>query len=338
MSKRILIVGPSWVGDMVMAQTLFKLIKERQPNAIIDVLASSWTFALLSCMPQVSQTIANPLSHGEFNLSLRYQIGKSLRPNKYDQAIVLPNSFKAALIPWFANIPLRTGWLREFRYGLLNDSRRLDKKRYPLMIEQYMALGLPANEKLPHPYPQPDFFVSEIEQQKILAKFNLQLNEQPVLALCAGAQYGAAKRWPVEYFAKIAKQKLQEGWRVWLFGSPAEQPVTATIMELTNDKCENLAGRLALNETIALMSVTSGVIANDSGLMHIAAALQKPLIAIYGSTSPHFTPPLSKTATILKLNLDCQPCFQRECPLKHHRCMRELLPEQALLVMNGWKV
>lgn len=338
MAQKILIIGPSWVGDMVMAQTLFKLLKQQRSEVIIHVLAPAWTFPLLSRMPEVSKAIEMPITHGEFKLLERYKIGKQLRAEKYQQAIVLANSFKSALIPWFAKIPTRSGWLGEVRYILLNDARRLDKKRYALMIEQYLALGLPEGAELPNPYPCPSFNVSKESQDQTLAKHKPIWRGRPILGLGAGAEYGPAKRWPEEYFAEVAKEKLAQGWDVWLFGSPKDKPITDKIMALTDNQCENLAGRLQLFETLDLLSLVSGVITNDSGLMHMAAALNKPVIAIYGSTSPAFTPPLSADAQILKLNLDCQPCFARTCPLNHHRCMRDLVPAQVLSAMSSWSV
>lgn len=337
MTRKILIIGPSWVGDTIMAQTLFKLIKHRDPSARIDVLAPAWTFSLLSRMAEVTKSIEMPLTHGELKLKERYRLAKLLRKENYDEAIVLPNSFKSALIPWLANIPKRTGWKGEFRYGLLNDVRHLDKKQYPLMIEQYMALGVEPDETLPTPYPEPEFLVSPASQEATLEKYKPIWRGKPILALAAGAEFGPSKRWPEEYFAEIANQKLAEGWDIWLFGSPKDRPVTEKIMELTDNRCENISGRTQLAETIDLLSLTSGVITNDSGLMHMAAALKKPVITIYGSTSPAFTPPLSSKATILKLDLPCQPCFKRACPLVHHRCMRDLPPAQVLSAMTTWK-
>lgn len=338
MASKILVIGPAWVGDMVMAQSLFKLLKQSNPDLIIDVLAPDWTFSLLSRMPEINQSISLPLKHGELNLIARYRLAKQLRAHQYDQAIVLPNSFKSALIPWLAGIPKRTGWRGEFRYGLLNDIRTLDKQRYPLMIEQFIALGLPKEAPLPAVYPYPSFTISTDAQAAVLQKYQPIYRDKPILAISAGAEFGPSKRWPVEYFAAVANQKITEGWDVWLFGSPKDKPITDKIMELTKDQCENIAGRTELSETIALLSLVSGLITNDSGLMHIAAALNKPLIAIYGSTSPAFTPPLSTQATILKLNLVCQPCFARDCPLKHHRCMLDLKPEQVLTAMRGWNL
>jgi len=338
MPHKILIIGPSWIGDMVMAQSLFRLLKQQNPDAMIDVLAPAWTFSLLSCMQEVNQAIEMPITHGELKLGARYQLAKKLRANQYDQAIVLPNSFKSALIPLFAGIPKRTGWLGEFRHFILNDARRLNKKRYPLMIEQYMALGLEPNQPLPSSYPYPEFTVAKAAQEAVLAKLKPLWRGRPVLALGAGAAFGSAKRWPEEYFAEIANQKLAEGWDIWLFGSEGDRPITNKIMQMTDQACENISGRTVLSETIALLSLVSGVLTNDSGLMHMAAALKKPIIALYGPTSPSFTPPLAADASILKLNLACQPCFARECPLEHHRCMRDLTPVSVLQTMMAWRV
>lgn len=337
-TQKILIVGPSWVGDMVMAQCLFKLLKQHHPDVIIDVLAPEWTFSLLSRMPEVRQAIALPFEHGELNLRGRFQFAKKLREQGYDQAIVLPNSYKSALIPWLAKIPKRTGWVGEFRYGILNDVRHLNKKRYSLMIEQFMALGLTKDELLSLQYAYPEFVITASSQQLTLEKHKPIWRGRPILALCAGAEFGPAKRWPAEYYAQVANQKLAEGWDVWLFGSQKDRPITETIMELTQQRCENISGRAELSETIDLLSLVTGVVTNDSGLMHIAAALRKPMIALYGSTSTQFTPPLSAYAQIIKLDLDCQPCFERSCPLQHFRCMRDLTPDRVLSAMSVWGV
>lgn len=334
--NKILIIGPAWVGDMVMAQCLFKLLKQRDPNVIIDVLAPSWSLPLLARMPEVAEAIVMPLGHGRLGLRQRYQIGKSLREKNYQQAIVLPNSFKSALIPWFANIPVRTGWRGEMRYGLLNDVRVLDKTRYPLMIEQYMALGLPANQMLPDEYPLPQLDISIQTRDLALKNHHLTQTEQPVLALCPGAEFGPAKRWPEEYYAEVANEKLAAGWQVWLFGSLKDQPVTEKIMQLTHQRCIDLAGKTRLEEAVDLLSLASAVVSNDSGLMHIAAALRKPLVAVYGPTSAAFTPPLHKESKVLSLSLDCQPCFERVCPLKHHNCMHELKAEKIVTAMAEW--
>jgi heptosyltransferase II len=334
MSAKILMVGPAWVGDMVMAQSLFKLVKKANPQAVIDVLAPAWSLPLLERMPEVNSGIVMPLTHGQFNLRERYSVGKNLRAQHYDQAILLPNSFKSALIPFFANIPKRTGWRGEMRWGVLNDLRHLDKKRYPLMIERFMALGLPAQQTLDFDYPLPSLQFTRETQDAALNNHKLSRSARPVLALCPGAEFGPAKRWPEEYYAQVAREKLAEGWDVWLLGSPKDNAATETIMSLTGDRCVNLAGRTSLIEAVDLLSLANAVVSNDSGLMHIAAALDKPLVAIYGPTSTTFTPPLHARAQVLQLQLECQPCFQRECPLKHQRCMRDLHPSQVLNVLN----
>lgn len=336
MTNKILIVGPAWVGDMVMAQCLFKLLKQQQPDVVIDVLAPAWSLPLLSRMPEVASAIVSPFGHGQFSLRERYRLGKSLRHKKYNQAIVLQNSFKSALIPFFAKIPLRTGWRREMRYGLLNDLRNLDKARYPLMIERFMALGLPAKAMLPKEYPLPALKMSPESVLTSLTKHGLSSSDLRVLALCPGAEFGAAKRWPVEYYAAVANKKLNEGWNVWLFGSAKDAEVTERIMLLTQRRCINLAGKTTLEEAVDLLSLATIIVSNDSGLMHIGAALQKPLVVPYGPTSAAFTPPLHQQARILTLALDCQPCFQRECPLKHHHCMQQLMPEKIIKAINSF--
>ncbi len=334
MSKKILIVGPAWVGDMVMAQCLFKLLKQRDPDAVIDVLAPQWSLPLLARMPEVSASIVMPLVHGQLGLGERYRLGKRLRANHYDQAIVLPNSLKSALVPWWAGIPRRTGWRGEMRYLVLNDVRRLDKDRYPLMIERFMALGLNRDEALPADYPLPELQVSSVSSAAALTNHQLAHPTQPVLALCPGAEFGPAKQWPAEYYAAVANAKLEAGWSVWIFGSAKDNEIAERIAQATEQRAINLAGKTKLDEAIDLLSLASVIVSNDSGLMHIGAALHKPLIAIYGPTSAKFTPPLHKGANVLSLKLDCQPCFQRICPLQHHRCMRELTPAAVLASMD----
>jgi heptosyltransferase-2 len=334
MNDKILIVGPAWVGDMVMAQCLFKLLKQHQPGLIIDVLAPTWSLPLLARMPEVASAIAMPVGHGQLDLRARYRLGKSLRNQGYKQAIVLPNSFKSALIPFFAKIPVRTGWRGEMRYGVLNDVRILDEKRYPLMIERFMALGILPNENLPNVYPKPQLQISVSTCEQALSNHQLKKSQRSILALCPGAEFGPAKRWPEEYYAAIANAKLKEDWEVWIFGSPKDGVVAERIMELTQYRCVNLTGKTKLEEAVDLLSLASVVVSNDSGLMHIAAAMNKPLIVIYGPTSAGFTPPLNDKAKILALSLECQPCFKRECPLQHHLCMVELKPETVLKAMD----
>lgn len=319
-TNKILVVAPAWVGDMIMAQALLKFLKQNNPAVVIDVLAPQYLSVLIERMPEVSQVISSPFQHGELNLRGRFALAKKLRSAAYDQAIVLPNSLKAALIPFWAKIRLRTGWCGEMRYFLLNDLRILDKKKLPLMVQRFVALGLPKGESLPDNIPMP----------RLMPKPDLIPPQSPVLALCVGAEYGPAKRWPPQYFAELAKRQAQLGWEIWLIGGVKDQPVAAEIQQRCNDLCKDFTGKTSLAEAIDLLSLASLVVTNDSGLMHVAAALEVPLIAIYGSSSPDFTPPLSIKAKILSLKLPCSPCFQRTCPLEHFKCMLELLPQTVI--------
>ncbi|NQD92585.1 lipopolysaccharide heptosyltransferase II [Pseudomonas sp. CrR25] len=329
---KILIVGPSWVGDMVMAQTLFQCLRQRHPDCQIDVLAPEWSRPILERMPEVRRALSFPLGHGVLQLATRRKIGKSLA-GQYDQAILLPNSLKSALVPFFAGTPLRTGWKGEMRYGLLNDVRTLDKDRYPLMIERFMALAYEPGAALPQPYPRPSLHIDEASRDAALTQFGLSL-DRPVLALCPGAEFGEAKRWPSEHYAQVAEAKIRAGWQVWLFGSKNDHGVGEEIRQRLipglREEAVNLSGETALAEAIDLLSCASAVVSNDSGLMHVAAALNRPLVAVYGSTSPQFTPPLAEQVEIVRLGLECSPCFERTCRYGHYNCLRELAPQLVL--------
>jgi len=208
----ILVVGPAWVGDMVMAQVLFKLLRLQHPHTAIDVLAPAWSLPLLARMPEVRRAIAMPLGHGSLELGVRYRLGRELRAERYAQAILLPNSLKSAFVPFFARIPLRTGWRGEFRYGLLNDLRILDKQRYPLMIERFAALALPKQAALPSALPYPALRIDSERQQQLLHSYGLD-GPEPLLALCPGAEFGPAKRWPEQHYASVAAALLAQGGR-----------------------------------------------------------------------------------------------------------------------------
>jgi len=333
--SNILVVGPSWVGDMVMAQSLFMTLQNQNPDCSIDVLAPAWSRPLLDRMPEVNSAIEMSLGHGEFGFFKRRDLGKSLRANNYTQAIVLPNSWKSALVPFFANIPTRTGNLGEMRYGLLNDARKLDKHALPMTVQRFCALAYPANYKeIPTKTPVPKLQVTDKGISNACANHALYSDDK-ILVLCPGAEYGAAKRWPTKYYAQVAKHWLEQGGQVWLFGSQKDQTVTAELNAYTKDKCVDLAGRTSLAEAIDLMSMADFVVSNDSGLMHVAASLQRPLIAVYGSSDPGFTPPLNKQAHILNLGLDCSPCFKRECPLGHLDCLNNLDPSKVLEILEA---
>ncbi len=327
--NKILVIGPSWVGDMVLAQSLFKQLKLDLPDCQIDVAAPAWTLPLLTRMPEVSQAIALPFKHGDLQLKERFAFGRSLVGHGYTQAILLTNSLKSAILPWAARIPLRTGFKGEARYGLVNDMRKLDKTWLKKTVERFVALALPAHADLPEPLPQPKLVADQQNATTLLKTMAIE-REKPVLGLCPGAEYGEAKRWPAAYYAEVANHMLQQGWQVWLFGSEKDQPVTASIQQLTQYRCLDLAGKTSLGDAIDLMSRCHTIISNDSGLMHVAAALDKPLIAIYGSSDPNHTPPMHPQAVIEYLGLSCSPCFKRTCPLGHLNCLNQLVPGKVI--------
>ncbi len=330
---KILILGPAWVGDMVMAQSLFITLKNTRPDCRIDVLAPEWTFSLLERMPEVNKAIAMPLPRGKLGLLARVKLGLGLRSEGYDQAILLPNSWKSALPTFFANIPMRTGYIGECRWGLLNDARKLDKNLLTMTVQRFVALGLPADAPMPPVCPKPALTISKDRQQAVIDKFNLTSSVAEsikILALCPGAEYGPAKRWPTLYYAEVARRKIDQGWQVWLFGSDKDKDVAAQINREASGFCTDFTGKTSLAEGVDLMSLVNTVVTNDSGLMHIAAALDKKIIAIYGSSDPSFTPPLNSKAHIISLNLDCAPCFKRECPLGHSHCLTGITPDRVL--------
>lgn len=321
--EQILVVGPSWVGDMVMSQVLYIYLQQTRPGVAIDVLAPAWTEPLLQRMPEVRSAIPMPLGHGELGLGRRWRLGRQLRSRKYDQALLLPNSLKSALVPFFAGIPRRTGWRGEQRYGLLNDLRQLDEQALPLMAQRFLALGQTAGDALPDTLPAPRLVVEETRAGLLLEHFHLA-PDRPLLALCPGAEFGSAKRWPAAHYAELAERYLDLGWQVVLLGSGKDQPVTQEVWQLceSHRDCVDLAGHTELAEAVDLLSRADAVVSNDSGLMHIAAALARPLVVVYGATSPDFTPPLNDNAAVVVSDIDCAPCFARECPLGHHGCMR----------------
>ena len=278
-------------------------------------------------MPEVAEAIGLRFGHGELKLAERRRFARSLAP--YDQAVVLPNTFKSALIPWHANIPVRTGYRGEMRYGLLNDLRVLDEGALPLIAERYAALAQPSGEALVRPIPQPRLRIDEAQRRAAIAKYSLDTSK-PIAAFAPGAEYGPAKRWPVRHFASLAATLIARGESVWLMGSEKDAPITAEINAATGGKCVDLAGRTSLDEAIDLLSLASHVVTNDSGLMHVAAALDRPMAALFGSSSPAFTPPLSQRATVITLKLECSPCFQRVCPLGHTNCLETLEPALVL--------
>lgn len=323
-AERVLIAGPAWVGDMVMAQSLFIMLHRNAPGTQIDVLAPEWSVPLLARMPEVHQAVALPVGHGELRLARRYRIAKRLRHKHYDRAIVIPRSFKSALIPFLAHIPRRTGYRGEMRYGLINDMRALDKAALPQVVQRYVALGLERDAPLPpHEIPSPRLSVDKENRARLVAELGLAGNG-PVAAFVPGAEYGPAKRWPTQYYAQLAGELAQAGYRIWLLGSHNDAEVCAELEGLSGGVTTNLSGKTRLQDVVDLVSLVSVVVTNDSGLMHIAAAVGSRIIALFGSSTPAYTPPLTAKADVFYLGLSCSPCFKRECPLGHLNCLNKI--------------
>ena len=327
--KQILVVGPSWVGDMVMAQSLFQTLKQMH-ECEIDVLAPEWSLPILGRMPEVRYGIIMPVGHGRLGLGVRWELGQKIRQAGYDHAIVLPNSFKSALIPFFAGIPLRTGFRGEMRFGLLNDMRALSKQRLPMTVQRFVTLARRINQPLPDPLPRPRL-TPDAENQRTLHE-RLSLNpERPAIAFMPGAEYGPAKQWPIEYFASTARMLGKRGFDIWILGSAKDAADgDAIIAQAGGGHVFNLCGQTSLGDAVDLLALARASVTNDSGLMHVAAALDRPLVALFGSSSPDHTPPLSDAAEVRYLAIECSPCFQRTCPLGHTRCLTEISPESVL--------
>lgn len=335
---KILVIGPSWVGDMMMSQSLYRTLKAEYSSAEIDVMAPAWCRPLLARMPEINQALAMPLGHGKLALGERRRLGIALRANHYDRAYVLPNSFKSALVPFFARIPQRIGWRGEMRYGLLNDRRILDKRAFPLMVERYVALAYDAGRMrsaldLPQPLLWPRLQVSDEEIAETTAAFSLT-GHRPIVGFCPGAEFGPAKRWPHYHYASLAQSLIDNGYQIALFGSAKDHSAGEELRHgLTGnaqDYCLNLAGQTALEQAVILIASCCAIVSNDSGLMHVAAALNKPLIALYGPSSPDFTPPLSHQARVIRLIEGYHRIRKGDADRGYHQSLIDIQPAQVL--------
>ncbi|MFO8047047.1 MAG: lipopolysaccharide heptosyltransferase II [Halomonas sp.] len=326
--ERILVVGPSWVGDMVMAQSLFMTLKARYPGCRIAVMAPAWSLPILERMAEVDEGVALDVGHGEFGWHTRHRVARALR-GRFDRAIVLPRSWKSALVPFLARIPQRIGFTGEQRYGVLNDRRRLDKAVLDQTVKRFVALGLPAEKAVKgnFPIPRPHLAVDADNLAELRGVHGL--STRPGIGMMPGAEYGPAKQWPLAHFRALAKALVAEGFAVRVLGGPGDSEAGETIARGLGH-VHNLCGRTRLADAVDLLADCRQVVTNDSGLMHVAAAAGTWVHALYGSSSPAYTPPLTDSADIHTLALECSPCFARTCPLGHTRCLTELSPERLL--------
>lgn len=332
MTERILIVAPSWVGDAILSEPVIALLRDPLEDPIVDVLAPPWCAPVYGRMRGMGRIIENPLTHGRIDLAARRAVARKLRDASgrpiYSRALVLPNSWKSALIPWLAGIPHRTGYLGEARWGLLNDVRSLRRRALPRLVDRFAALVARPHELVPMP-PAPVLVPDATNRAAAVHALHLR-SRRRIAVLCPGAEYGPAKRWPPTHFADLAARFLDSGMQVWIVGSPNDRIAADAVLSAAGDashRIRDLTGRTDLGTAIDLLSLAAVVVSNDSGLMHAASAVGVPLVALFGSSSPVYTPPLSPVAKIARIEIACSPCFQRECPLGHFKCLRDLDPD-----------
>ena len=328
---KLLVIGPSWVGDMVMAQALFKTILEQMPNSQIDVIAPSWCLDVTKRMPEINKGIISPVKHGELGIMKSFQLAEWLRPNKYDQAIILPRSWKSALIPWFSGIPRRTGYRGEARYILVNDMRSYSASILDQTVKKFVALGSLHNQIPDINYPT--LSVSKGNQEKLIESIGME-RSRPSIAIMPGAEYGPAKRWPANYFAKVIHHYLSLDWNVLILGSEKDCEVAFEIKknmkEVPAENLYDITGKTSLEDVIDILAYSDIALTNDSGLMHIAAAVETPLLVLYGPTSPDLTPPLSTKARVLRKIKGYDSKRIGEGREGYHPSLLDLTPEEVL--------
>jgi heptosyltransferase-2 len=323
-APRTLVISPNWIGDAVMAQPLLQQLKLKHPGRAIDVLAPPAVAPVWRAMAAVDSVLETPFRHGALQLKERWAFGRRLRERGYLDAYVLPNTLKYALIPWFAGIAKRVGYKGEMRYGLLNVMHRDDTPPRP-MVPFYAALAQDPATPLAGA-PRPRLHVASAQVAAACAKAGIAL-DRPLVLFAPGAEFGAAKRWPAAHFAQLAQALIANDPRaqIALLGSPKDKAACDEVAAGSGGAALfNLAGATKLGEAIALIARADAMVANDSGLLHIASALNRPVVALYGPTDPDHAPPFSDVAKSLSLRLACSPCRQRECPLGHHDCMNKM--------------
>lgn len=326
-AKRLLVIGPSWVGDMVMAQSLFMTLKARYPGSTLGVVAPAWSQPIIERMPEVDEVLPLAVGHGEFGLASRRELAARLR-GRFDRAIVLPRSWKAALVPFMARIPERVGFLGEHRYGLLKERRKLDKRVLDQTVKRFVSLGLPLEETVHGDFAIPKPRLSIDRDNLVNLRLFHALSSRPAIGMMPGAEYGPAKQWPLAYFHNLAARLIADGFEVRVLGGAKDHAAGEIIIKgLTH--AHNLCGKTQLADAVDLLADCRQVVTNDSGLMHVAAAVGVRIHALYGSSSPAYTPPLTDNATIHYLGLSCSPCFKRTCPLGHTNCLNDLSVEQV---------
>ncbi len=334
-SRKYLVIAPSWLGDLIMAQSLFKAVKASDPDCQIDIYAPKYMMPILERIPEISEKLVNPFEHGSFNLPLRYSEGKKLRGRNYDSVFVLPNSMKSALIAFFAKIPDRRGFKGESRYFILNNMRT-NKQDFPLMVQRYVALAFDRNkvrtaQDLPA-FEYPKLITKSLPESRV-NELGLDFSRRALVLGC-GANYGPAKLWPVEYFASVSDWWVKQGGCVIGIGSKKDEPTVKGIYENLDEASKpyfyDIAGKTNLTEALDIVGMSTAAVCNDSGLMHTVAAADIPQVCIFGSTSTNYTPPLSDKAVCIESDEPCHPCFNRTCKLGTYACLKNITVDKVI--------
>lgn len=331
--NKILVVTPRLVGDTIMTQSLLRLIKQQDPTCSIDVLSRIELHDLLKHMPEVDNCLVSPFKSGELQLFDRFKSAKEISKKLYKQVYVIPHSFKSAMVPFLANIPIRTGRFSRMCGILLNDARKTGYEKLN-MVKCLASLGIPKNSELPTPFPFPKLSLTKKQLRETLEKLEITVPQKPILAICPGAATSVTKRYPTSHFAEVAKAKKKDSWEVWILGGPNEAVAAQEIQKYSFDICTDFTGKTSLSDAIALLSLAKVTVANDSGLMHIASALDGAVVAIYGATPPEFAPPLTNRGKSLFLNLDCTPCRKEKCRFENIKCLYNLRPELVIQAID----
>ena len=293
----VVIVPFVWIGDFVRCHSVVRLLRAQSPDRAVDIVSSTLCAPLADYMPGVRRAVIADLPRRRLGIAMQRQLADQLRGGKYGQALVMSRKWKAALAPWLAGIPLRTGFAGEFRFGLLNDVR-FGERKLPRMIDQMGALALPKGVALPAEWPLPELKVPAHDVQTWLARQRLAGESRPIVTLSPGA-VGTGKAWPVAHYAELAKALATDGASVWILGGPSETPLAKKIIATAGDRAHDLTGSDLRNAILALAAADISV-TNDSGLMHVAAAIGTPTVAIFGPTSPWHWKPLNPVAAILE--------------------------------------
>jgi heptosyltransferase II len=318
-TRPILIVPYMWIGDFVRGHTVVRVLNRRWPNRPVDLLTTSLCAPLVDYMPGVRAGVACDLPRSRLAVAQQWGLAAELRARGYGTALVLPRTWKSAIAPALAGIPERVGFFGEARFGLINQLR-WGEKALPRFIDKNAALALPDGAPLPPEWPVPQLNVPTDETGRW--RLANGLGTGPAVALAPGS-VGASKRWT--YYPEAARLLAERGLDVWVVGGPGEKAQAEEIVAAGGARVRDLTGTNLRNGILA-MAAASVAISNDSGLMHIAAAIGTPTMGIFGPTSPYHWAPLNGLAATVqtKTVVPCQPCHRPVCTMNEHRCMRDV--------------